>query len=36
VQRALNAAIADAFEDAEIPRPTVFPGSAAGARPPLP
>jgi moderate conductance mechanosensitive channel len=26
VQRALNAAIADAFEDARIPRPSVFPG----------
>jgi small-conductance mechanosensitive channel len=36
VQRALNAAIADAFEDAEIPRPSVFPGSASGARPPMP
>jgi small-conductance mechanosensitive channel len=26
VQRALNAAIADAFEDAHVPRPSVFPG----------
>jgi len=29
VQRALNAAIADAFEDANVPRPSVFPGSDA-------
>jgi small conductance mechanosensitive channel len=34
VQRALNAAIADAFEDAAVPRPTVFP--AADARPSMP
>jgi moderate conductance mechanosensitive channel len=26
VQRALNAAIADAYEDANVPRPSVFPG----------
>jgi small conductance mechanosensitive channel len=32
VQRALNAAIADAFEDAEIPRPVLFPGAGAGAQ----
>jgi moderate conductance mechanosensitive channel len=29
VQRALNAAIADAFDDAGVPRPTLFPGLAA-------
>jgi moderate conductance mechanosensitive channel len=36
VQRALNAAIADAFEDAGVPRPSVFPSSGADARPSLP
>jgi moderate conductance mechanosensitive channel len=37
VQRALNAAIADAFEDAGVPRPAVFPGAAtADARPSMP
>jgi small-conductance mechanosensitive channel len=35
VQRALNAAIADAFDDAGVPRPTVFPATGAG-RPSLP
>ncbi|WP_232662333.1 mechanosensitive ion channel family protein [Pseudonocardia sp. TRM90224] len=30
VQRALNAAIADAFDDADVPRPSVFPTSNAG------
>jgi small-conductance mechanosensitive channel len=34
VQRALNAAIADAFEDAGVPRPSVFPG--AEPRPSMP
>jgi moderate conductance mechanosensitive channel len=37
VQRALNAAIADAFEDAGVPRPAVFPGAAAAdSRPSMP
>ncbi|MGH3587941.1 MAG: mechanosensitive ion channel family protein [Pseudonocardia sp.] len=31
VQRALNAAITDAFEDAGVPRPTIFPGVPATA-----
>jgi moderate conductance mechanosensitive channel len=35
VQRALNAAIADAFDDAGVPRPSVFPGSVAS-RPSVP
>lgn len=35
VQRALNAAIADAFDDASVPRPTLFPGSGAS-RPSVP
>jgi small-conductance mechanosensitive channel len=35
VQRALNAAIADAFDDAGVPRPAVFP-SAQSARPSMP
>jgi small conductance mechanosensitive channel len=34
VQRALNAAIADAFEDAHVPRPSVFPASES--RPSMP
>ena len=34
VQRALNAVIADAFEDANVPRPTVFP--ASDSRPSMP
>ena len=34
VQRALNAAIADAFEDAHVPRPSVFP--APESRPSMP
>jgi len=34
VQRALNAAIADAFEDANVPRPSVFP--ASDSRPSMP
>jgi small-conductance mechanosensitive channel len=29
VQRALNAAISDAFDDAEVPRPAVFPNPTA-------
>ncbi len=29
VQRALNAAITDVFDDAKIPRPTVFPSAPA-------
>ena len=36
VQRALNAAISDAFDDAGIPRPAMFPGAAAVARPSMP
>ncbi len=32
----LNAAIADAFDDAGVPRPSVFPSSAADARPSRP
>jgi small conductance mechanosensitive channel len=36
VQRALNAAIADAFEDAGVPRPAVFPGVSTNARPSMP
>jgi moderate conductance mechanosensitive channel len=36
VQRALNAAIADAFDDAGVPRPTLFPGATAPARPSMP
>jgi moderate conductance mechanosensitive channel len=34
VQRALNAAIADAYEDANVPRPSVFPGPES--RPSMP
>jgi moderate conductance mechanosensitive channel len=34
VQRALNAAIADAYEDAAVPRPSLFPGHEA--RPSIP
>jgi small conductance mechanosensitive channel len=34
VQRALNAAVADAFEDAQVPRPSVFPPSES--RPSVP
>jgi small-conductance mechanosensitive channel len=30
VQRALNAAIADAFDDADVPRPVLFGGAGAG------
>ena len=33
VQRALNAAIADAFEEARVPRPVLFPGAGAGLTP---
>jgi moderate conductance mechanosensitive channel len=36
VQRALNAAIADAFEDAGVPRPSIYPGAAAGVGPSAP
>jgi moderate conductance mechanosensitive channel len=36
VQRALNAAIADAFEDAHIPRPAIFPGPVTNSHPPMP
>jgi small-conductance mechanosensitive channel len=36
VQRALNAAIADAFEDAGVPRPSVFPSAATNAGPSVP
>ena len=35
VQRALNAAIADAFDDAGVPRPSFFPGAASD-RPSVP
>jgi moderate conductance mechanosensitive channel len=33
VQRALNAAIADAFEDANVPRPSLFPGAVTSPTP---
>jgi small conductance mechanosensitive channel len=36
VQRALNAAIADAFEDAGVPRPTLYPSALSSARPSVP
>jgi moderate conductance mechanosensitive channel len=36
VQRAINAAITDAFDDAGIPRPVLFPGAAAVMRPSAP
>ena len=36
VQRALNAAIADAFEDAHIPRPAIFPGPMTNSGPSMP
>jgi moderate conductance mechanosensitive channel len=36
VQRALNAAIADAFEDAGVPRPALYPGAAAPTGPSQP
>lgn len=36
VQRALNAAIADAFEDAGVPRPTLYPSALGSARPSVP